>query len=336
MINVGIIAPSSVVPKVEFEIGVQYLKDSELNVTVHPTVLGQHYFYPASDEDRARAFLDYTFNDDIDALWCARGGYGATQLLPFLEKVTRKRKPKRKVLLGYSDATALLEFVRTQWGWETIHAPMPSLRTFSILKEKESGSLLNYLTHACNKEEKLYPTSFKLEWVYKPKIVKTVQAPLVGGNLAVWNSLIGTPYAGAAAKKILFFEDIQENIPRVNRMLHQLEQSGGLKDVEAIVLGDFLECNDSVAQCLESPLSKKLTTEERETFLRHPPKEAMITIRKLYAPEESLDYVFRSLGERTRIPVLKGVPVGHGPHYFPLYLGKKHTLSMNGNFSIVR
>jgi muramoyltetrapeptide carboxypeptidase len=336
MINVGIVAPSSVVPKTEFEIGVDYLKSCDLNVTVHATVLGQYFFYPASDEDRARAFLDYTFNDAIDAIWCARGGYGATHLLPFLEKVTRKRKPKRKVLLGYSDATALLEFVRTQWGWETIHAPMPSLRTFSILKEKESGSLLNYLTHACNKEEKLYPTSCKLDWIYKPKTIKTVQAPLVGGNLAVWNSLLGTPYAGVAEKKILFFEEIQENIPRVNRMLHQLEQSGGLKGVEAIVLGDFLDCQDSVGQCLESPLPKNWSAEEKAAFLRHPPKEVLGNIRKLYPPAESLDFIFRSLGERTRIPVLKGMPVGHGPNYFPLYLGKKHTLSMNGNFSIVR
>ena len=336
MIQVGIVAPSSMVPKIEFEIGVEYLKSCDLNVTIHPTVLGQHFFYPASDEDRARAFLDYTFNDAIEVIWCARGGYGATHLLPFLEKVTRKRKPKRKVLLGYSDATALLEFARTQWGWETIHAPMPSLRTFSVLNEKESGSLLNYLTHACNKEEKLYPTSFKLEWIYKPKTIKTVQAPLVGGNLAVWNSLIGTPYAGVADKKILFFEEIQENIPRVNRMLHHLEQSGGLRGVEAIVLGDFLDCNDSVGNCLESPPPKTLSAEDRVTYLRHPPQQALVPIRKILPPEESLDYVFRTLGERTRIPILKGMPVGHGKNHFPLYLGKKHTLSMNGNFSIVR
>lgn len=310
-LRIGIVAPSSVVPPAEFQQGVDHLRNQGFTVDVHPTVLEQDYFYPAPDETRANAILEYAFRGDLDVLWCARGGYGATHLLPLLKKATTgknpRKKPKKKTLVGFSDATALLEFVRVNWGWKTIHAPMPSLLTFSSLKPGEWNSLLEQLGLAPLSSASSF---LGLKPVFVPKKAKTITAPLVGGNLSVWNSMIGTPFTGNAKGKILFLEDIQENIARINRMLHHLDQSGGLKGVKAIVLGDFLDCNDTVMNIDGKP------------------------IRKTYPSDEALDFVFRLLGERLKIPVWKNLPVGHGPNYHALSLGKRYQLSPNGKLTL--
>ena len=327
-INIGIIAPSSVIPKAEFELGLSELKKIGFSVKVHPSTYENYFFYPAPDLDRAKAFFEYATDPSLDILWCARGGYGATHLLPFLKKMSSRKKPKPKTLIGYSDATALLEFAKNEWGWDTIHAPMPSLRTFSILKKAEKETLLNFISVAC-KIEKKAESQFKLQFIHRPSNFHSLEAPVVGGNLFVWNSLLGTPYQGNASGKILFLEEIQENLGRINRMVHHLEQAGGLKKVKAIVLGDFLDCNDSVGNSLDS-----IPDNVSEDFLRNPPSQLLKPMRTLYSSEVGLNFIFKELGVRNQIPILKGAPVGHGPNYFPLFFGKKYSILKNGKFYI--
>jgi muramoyltetrapeptide carboxypeptidase len=333
MIRIGIVATSSVIPKVEFEIGVQHLKKAGFQVEVHPSALNEYYLYPANDAERARALIEFSERPDLDVIWCGRGGYGATHLLPYLNHWKRSLKGRRlvkKTIIGFSDITALLEWYRTHFKWETLHAPMPSLRTFSVLKPAEWEGLLNFI-RASLKKEKLRPGSFELDPIYVPEGFKTVTAPLVGGNLAVWNALLGTPDQGSTRGKLLFLEEIQENLGRINRMVHHLEQAGGLKGCKGIVLGDFTECNDSV------PTGLKMAPPEspaRAAYLEFPPKEALGFLRSSYSTPEGLDFIFRALGERLRIPVFSGVPAGHGSSHHSLYLGKKHTLDRKGNFSL--
>jgi muramoyltetrapeptide carboxypeptidase len=315
-LRIGIIAPSSVVPVEDFKKGVAHLEAAGFGVEVHPTVLGQDYFYPADDETRAKAFLDFAYRDDLDLIWCARGGYGATHLLPYLKKASLRKKPSPKTFLGYSDATALLEFTRVNWGWNAIHSPMPSNTVFTNLKDTEWASIMEQIEVATRgkKASHLSASNFSsLKPVFVPKSLekKPITAPIVGGNLAVWNSLIGTPFAGNARGKILFLEEIQENIPRINRMIHHLEQAGGLKGVKAIILGDFLDCHDSVMKVNDRP------------------------IRKIYPSEEALDFVFRLIGEKIGIPIWKNAPVGHGPNYHALGMGLRYTLDSKGNLKLV-
>jgi muramoyltetrapeptide carboxypeptidase len=312
--KIGIIAPSSVVPEIELNLGIRKLHEIGFEVEVHPSVLSESWFYSSHDDIRAKAFFEFACRPDIDALWCARGGYGATHLLPYLAKASQKKRPPKKILLGYSDATALLEFARTHWGWRSIHAPMPALKTFSILPHEEWKSILNLLT------PKPKGTEFKLEWVHKPQGIKEITAPVVGGNFAVWNSLIGTPYAGITRGKILMLEDISENIARLNRMIHHLEQSGGMKGLKAIVLGDFTDCKDTVPLVLSKETNR----------LVNPDPSLLKPLRKNYKACDALDYIFSSAGARWKIPVLKGLPIGHGEHYFAIELGKKYSIHSNG------
>jgi muramoyltetrapeptide carboxypeptidase len=331
MIRVGIVATSSVVPKVEFEIGVNFLKSKGFEIDVHPKVLGESMFYPAPDSVRAEALIEMAVRKDLDALWCARGGYGATHLLPMLNRAKNKlKRAPKKTLLGYSDATALLEWFRVNLGWQTIHAPMPSLRTFSLLPESEWASVESLLKYSV-KQAKAPKAEFKLEPLHVPKGFAQVEAPLVGGNLFVWNSLLGTPDQGQAQGKILFLEEISENLGRVNRMMHHLEQAGGLTGVKALVLGDFLDCVDTVPSCL---ISGPKPGVDLESFLRQPPKDAMGPLRTLHSPEAAFDFIFKGVGERNRIAVFKGVPVGHGPNHHSLFLGKKHRLTRKGKFGL--
>lgn len=330
MTKVGIVGPSSVIPKIEFEIGKRFLEAEGFQVECHPSVFGEYYFYPAPDEVRANALIEFAKRDDLDILWSARGGYGATHLLPYLERAKAKlKKCKKKTYIGYSDTTALMEWFRVNLGWKTIHAPMPSLRTFSVLQADEWITLKKIIAHAVKRTKVNY--QHRLKPLYLPKGFTRVQAPVVGGNLFVWNTLIGTPYAGNARNKILFLEEIQENVGRINRFVHHLEQSGGLKGVKAIVLGDFLDCPDSVPFCIQTPPPEGVNLEQ---FLKAPPKEVMGYLRKVHSPEEALDFVFKIVGERNKIAVFKGVPAGHGPNHHSLYLGQKHSLSRNGKFEL--
>lgn len=321
--RIGIIATSSVVPRIEFERGIEAIRQTcNAEIEVDGTVLGQHYFYTASDENRARAFWKMACRKDIDAIWCARGGYGATHLLPMLARLSQNKLPPQKTLLGFSDVTALHEFVRKKWKWHTIHSPMPSLKSFADLSNSEQESYRSLLAASLGEpvSRSIHSAnSFRLEWILPPK-KKIIEAPLVGGNLAVWLSLVGTPYVGQAKNKILFFEEIGENLARINRYLHQLEQAGGFKDVQAIVLGDFTDCRDTVPMRLDP-------TDSSQTRL--------IPLRASYPDAEGLRFVFKELALRTRIPVAYGLPVGHGTQHHSLWLGKRYQLKSDGSFSLV-
>ncbi len=322
-ITVGIIAPSSVIPKVELALGIQALRDEGLEIKVHPSVYGQHTFYSATDEARAQAFIEYAQDATLDVIWCARGGYGATHLLPLLKKKLNPKKIKRKLLIGFSDATALLEFARTQLRWKTIHGPMPALKTFSALAPGEWASLLSLIRQFSghnkkgqNGKNELFP----LEWIYRPPPFRPVVGPVVGGNLAVWNSLIGTPFAGSSRGKILFFEEIQENVARINRMIHHLEQAGGFKGAKGIVLGDFTECRDT------APLVFKSVPKD----LFHPTPEELMPLRETLDSKQALAMVFKDLGQRLSLPVLAGLPLGHGGRNYSLALGEPYRISLKG------
>lgn len=318
--KIGIVAPSSMIPDIEFQLGVEKMKQEGWSVEVHPCLFGNHLLYSATDEVRAQSFLEFAFRKDLNILWCARGGYGATHLLPILDAATRKKKPPKKTLFGYSDATALMEFARTRWGWKTVHSPMPSFRSFSILPKGEWGSVQAAVQNSSK-------ANLKLEPVFIPKSFKETSAPLVGGNLAVWNSLLGTPYAGKASGKLLLLEEVGENIGRINRMLHQLLQSSGLKNVKAIVLGDFTDCNDTAPLAL-----KELPTPLTESFLKSPPSSAMAPIRTVLSSSEALKQIFKEFGKKTEIAIFKGMPVGHGEHQTAIELGRKYSLSRSGHF----
>ncbi len=331
-LRVGIVAPSSKVPEVEFQLGLEHLRAHGFEPVVHPQVLESSLFFAGTDESRAQGVWDFAWGDDLSILWAARGGYGSMRILPFLEKWTKKYgKPKRKLMVGFSDATALLEWVRVNWGWRTLHAPMPGLRKFCLLPETEWKPLVQALRTGkwSAPWEKL-----RYEWVGSTPRAD-LEAPVVGGNLTVWCSLIGTPYAGNARGKILFLEDVDENLYRVDRMVQQMVHAQAFKGVKAVVLGNFSGCTDTVAKVLKQGAQagdgRSITD-----LITHPRPEDLEPLRETGEANEVLAKIFEFVSRECGVPVLRELPVGHGPGKSPLPLGARMKLSRQGKVRIVK
>lgn len=310
--NVGIFAASSVVPPVEFEIGVEFMRAQGFDVTVHPSVLHQHYTYSGTDRERADSFFELAADPRIEVLWAARGGYGAARILPLLDELTRARgKPAiQKLLVGYSDVTPLHEYVRTRWGWSTLHASMPAGSSFVALKPDELAATMDCVRH----QRAEFPwEKLKLNWLTAAP-ASPVTAELVGGNLALWASTTGSPYWQTGAGKILFFEDIGEALYRLDRMVTQLRLAGAFDGCHAVVLGDFTDCKD-----------------ESNTRRAARDSSDRVPLRQTYSLEQGLLEIFGGLG----VPVATGLPVGHGDNYSPLPLGARYQLGVDGALKLV-
>ncbi|MGE5612072.1 MAG: S66 peptidase family protein [Bacillota bacterium] len=308
-------ATSSVVPIVELELGVARLRDAGLSVRVHEQCSRQHFTFAGTDPQRAEAFFEYATSQDIDVIWCARGGYGATRILPLLEQMTRERgKPPRKLLIGYSDVTALHEFVRKRWDWCTLHATMPGALNFDQIHPIEWRATLDWVRGLAT--ETPWPEPLKF---LTPCPAQPLEGELVGGNLTLWACLAGTPYAPSAAGKILFFEEVGEPWYRIDRMITQIEQAGMLAGAQAILLGDFKDCRDETHRVLKQPGSIEKAP-----------------MRPSYSQTQALEEIFGALGQRLAIPVATGLPAGHGPHFAPLPLGAHYQLSPQGTLYLTQ
>lgn len=315
-LGIGIIAPSSIVSKAELHLGTEKLKEAGFKVRVHPQCKSRHLFFAGLDEIRAQAFYEYAIHPELPVLWCARGGYGSARLLPLLEEMTAKRGiPERKLLVGYSDITALHEFVRARWNWPTLHAVMPGLREFIELKASDWRTLTGWV----NGKSVNAPWDKKKLRFFGKAPAAPIRGELVGGNFAVWTSLIGTSFAPLSRDKILFFEDYCESLYRIDRMLNQWIASGGLREVKAIILGSFFHCHDSVPLVLKSPESKKL-----------------VPLRRAYSQSRIFKEIFEKISERFKIPIAYGLPVGHGPSgRSALPLGAEYQLKTDGRLELL-
>jgi len=308
-LTVGFVAPSSPVPAAIFGAGIQRMKQSGFDVRVHPQCTKRHFFFAGDDEVRAEAFFEYAFAGDINILWCARGGYGAARILPLLDRLTAgSGVPPRKLLVGYSDAIALLEYVRNRWGWCSLHAPMPGIGDFGKMTAQEWAVMLGLIRQG---GQAFAPR--KVEFITK-RPSHAVSARLVGGNLSVLASMAGTRFAVTAHSKILFIEDVGERLYKIDRMARQLAGVGILDGAKAIVLGTFEGCDDVVphAPVVSGSCEK--------------PKPLRAKIQQLAGLKE----IFGSLASQLGIPVAYGLKTGHGSGMMALPLGADYTLGADG------
>jgi muramoyltetrapeptide carboxypeptidase len=314
---------------VELKLGVEKIRSHGFRVSVHPQCKKSDLFFAGTDEERSSAFFEYAMSDEYSALWCARGGSGAIRLLPFLKTFAAQRGiPPKKLLIGYSDATVLMEYVRRHWGWSILHAPMPSMRKFPLISDLDWSALTQWVDQR--------PSSAPWQdvrlsfWVNPPQA--PIQGDLLGGNLTVWNGLLGTPYAPRPGKSLLFFEDVDENLYRIDRMLQQQVLSGAWDQVKALVLGNFLNCRDYAPLVLKaSPSSRSM-----KRVLTTPTPQELKPLRKSFAEQEALKKIWSDVGHRLGVPVAFGLPVGHGPEVSPLPLGASYRLSPQGRLELLK
>jgi len=235
--TVGIVAPASNVKREDFEAGCQALRRAGYRPFYFDSILDQELYFAGSVERRARELEEMFARDDIRAIVCARGGYGANYLPPTLDFEKIKAHPK--IFVGYSDITTLLTFF-IDGGLIAFHGPMVAKDWFH-----EGGvDLVSWQAALSKSEPWVVPTGPGLSGL----VEGDAEGALYGGCLSILVASLGTPYEIKTAGKILFLEDIAAKPYQVDRMLMQLKLGGHFDQVRGIVFGEMLDCVQTANQ----------------------------------------------------------------------------------------
>ena len=207
---------------------------------------GEHYAarygsLAGTDAQRAGDLNAMFADDEVAAIVCVRGGSGAARLLPLLDYAAIRANPK--VLLGYSDITALHCGLRAQTGLVTFHGPIGSgsWNSFNVDQFRRlffERELMQY-RNAVEAGDELVPRRNRTQTITGGK----ARGELVGGNLSVLVALAGSPYMPDFAGRILFLEDVDEAPYRVDRMLTTLKLTGALDGIAGFVFGQCTDCD---------------------------------------------------------------------------------------------
>ncbi len=235
--TVGVVATSGVVPEDRLRTGVARLESWGLRVQVGPHVLGRHpslSYLAASDTERAADFAAAWADPDLAAVWVARGGYGAQRMVDLLDW-RRLAETEPKLLVGFSDVTALHQAVATKLGLVTVHGHV--VTSLGAATEASAEQLRCVVLEPAAVDLLVGQDTSTL-------VGGTASGVLIGGNLAVLAADLGTPISRPATGGIAVLEEIGEEPYRVDRLLTQLIRSGWFSGVVGIVVGAFTDCGD--------------------------------------------------------------------------------------------
>jgi muramoyltetrapeptide carboxypeptidase len=270
---VYITAPAKAIEASSIRKTQEILESWGLAVRLSTHCLGQHHYFSGTDEERTQDFQSGLDAPDVHAILCARGGYGCVRIVEQLSWNMFQSNPKW--IVGFSDVTVFHHKVH-QLGLQSIHGIMP----------------LGFVTgtHASRETLKkaLFGLPYRLEGPAHPKnIPGEVEGVLIGGNMTLVYSMLGTPLRYDFKDKILLLEDIGEHIYKIDRMLYSLQLAGVLSSIKGLILGGFTEMEDT-----DIPFGKSI--------------EALIYERV----------------KSCNIPVAFGLPFGHVSDNQGLVLGK--------------
>lgn len=244
--KVAIISVSSPVEEeVEIQKARALFESWGLNVDLPEDVNKRHLIFTGDDLERARRFEKYVLDDSIKALFFTRGGYGAARIIKHLNQDLFQNK--RKIVVGYSDVTTLLLYLHRFSDARIFHGPnVATARMFDAKSKITQDSLF----------QNLFEPEYRPE--YKLKIIKpgNTTGQLIGGNLTLFSTSIGTEFEIETQGKILFIEDVHKKPHYIDRLLTHLENAGKFNDIKGIVFADMVGCFDE-AGVLESILKEK-------------------------------------------------------------------------------
>lgn len=281
---IEIIAPGSYTSSETLKKGIEILKSWGYKVMCEDNLLDPHIFLSNTDEKRFASFKKAMTNKKSKAVWCLRGGYGSIRLLPLIEKM--KIPNNKKILIGLSDISSLHAVINQKWKNPTLHASLLD----RLALEKLSAENIHELRQVLENPE-CVTTFDKLIPLNKPaRVLKKIKSQVVGGNLMVVTSTLGTASQIKTKNKILFLEELCERSYRIDRCLHQMKQAGIFDEVSAVVFGDFIDCNE-------------------------PNKENHIQV--------TLEEFF----DKLKVPAFTGIEVGHGDRQRPLFFNTETHLT---------
>ena len=237
--TVGLISPSSAVSRTQLENCLSNMEQLGLNYRLGDSVRVKKGFLAGTDEQRLADLHQMFADPGIEGIICIRGGYGSQRLLRKIDYPLIQKNPK--VFVGYSDITALHLAIYQQTGLVCFHGPNGD-STFSPFATSAYKQLLfdNNPTYAISAEDSLLQEEYQnLAYTIHPG---KARGELIGGNLTLLSTLMGTEFQPDFNEKILFIEDIGEAPYRIDRMLTQLILSGEIQKVAGIALGIFNDC----------------------------------------------------------------------------------------------
>ena len=239
---IGIISPSSPVSdKVKLDSGVSYFEKMGYRVKVGINAMKERGYLAGTDEERVEDIHSMFLDNEVKLIICLRGGYGASRLLDKIDYRIVKNNPK--IFCGYSDITVLQNAFFMKTGLITFAGPMAGVDFYEDISEFTEQNFWNTVTS--NKPIKLNCPKGKRLSSYRRGIAG---GKLIGGNLSMFVSLIGTEYLPEPEGKILFLEEVGEVPYRIDRMLNQLRLSGYLGKIKGVILGSFTDCMENDLQ----------------------------------------------------------------------------------------
>ena len=229
--SVAIISTARKININEIEAAITLLKEWELKVVIGNTIGKEYCQYAGTDQERINDLQNMLNNDNIKAIWCARGGYGSVRLIDAIDFSKFKISPKW--IIGFSDVTVLHSHIHNL-GIKTLHALMPITLKDNTIEAKNSlhAALFNS------------PIRYKVPF---SKYNKTGESTgqLVGGNLSILYSLTGSSSAINTDGKILFIEDLDEYLYHIDRMMMNLKRNGYLSKIKGLIVGSMTKMHDN-------------------------------------------------------------------------------------------
>ena len=257
--TIGLIAPGSPIPPERYKKAIENIKSLGLKVKYTDRSKAIHGYLAGTDKERLDDLHQMFVDSEVDGIWCLRGGYGCTRLLPKINYELIKKNPK--VLIGYSDVTALLLSIYQKTGLIGFHGPAAVSEFTPYTVEQIRNTIMSHrkeyvipLSSANEKEE-------DADYHSKVLIHGEAEGKLIGGNLSLLAAMSGTKYLPSFKKKIVFIEDIGEKPYAIDRMFTQLLQASDISKASAFLLGVFKNCKapeNSYSLKLEDTLLDRL------------------------------------------------------------------------------
>ncbi len=279
---VGIIPPANAIDFHFVNQAVKILETWGLQVILSGNIKDKFYQFAGNDQVRLRSFQDLLDSKEIKCILCARGGYGTTRIIDSLNFDKFRENPKW--IVGYSDITALLLHL-LEIGYQGIHGPMPI--NFSDPDAEESLERLRKILFEGHIEPIYIGSNLH-------NIEGDAQGRIIGGNLSMLVNSLGTMDDFSTDQQILFIEEVDEYLYRIDRMLIQLKRSGKLENLAGMVLGHFTRVKEN-----EEPFGS------------------------------GLEEIFFELTKDYEYPVCFGAPIGHVMPNFPIVIGQKYRLQVH-------
>ena len=293
--TLGIIAPASAPPNPKnVDRAIAVLEKLGYQTKLAPNVHKRLGYLAGTDRERASDLMRMFTDKQVNAILCVRGGYGTARLLPLLDYQAIRANPK--IFVGYSDITSLHCAFLTKAGLVSFHGPM--LNSDFATKELPDftvQSFIRTLASPARPDDIAAGYSEKTMKIFRRGVAR---GQLIGGNLALLCTAIGTPWQPLFRNRILFLEDLSEAPYRWDRMLTYLSNCGLLQQVSGIAIGLNADCDDPQAK----------TAKEYRQTLEDVLKDRLLPLK---------------------IPVVTGLPFGHVPMNATLPFGVRAELDAN-------